>query len=107
MKPLDEILERINKAKDAYDILKLSQISEQSEILRSLSISYSDLNDHRVKAKETWDFHYFEHQGSNAAREKYADLKCSELYLLRRTMESTKVLIEAVRSTISAAKLDR
>lgn len=107
MKQLETILERINKAKDDYDTLKLSQISEQSEILRSLSICYSDLNDHRIKAKETWDYHYFEHKGSNAAREKYADLKCSELYLLRRTMESTKILIESVRSTISAAKLDR
>lgn len=107
MKDLNTILERIQTAKETYDTLKLSQVSDQSQILRELTVSYHDLSDHRISAWEDWNYHYFEHQGSNAAKEKYADFKVKELYLIRRTMESTKVLIECVRSTISAAKLEQ
>ena len=107
MKPLEEILNRIQAAKEAYDTLKLSQVSDQSRILRELSISYHDLNDHRIDTREDWMFNYNEAVGSNAYREKYADHKVPELYKIRRVMESTKVLIECVRSTISAAKLEQ
>jgi len=106
MKDLNTILERIRTSRDIYDTCKLSQVAEQSTILRELSVCYSELTDHRIKAREDWMFYYFEHQGSNAAKEKYADYKIPELYLIRRTMESTKVLIDSVRSTLSSAKAD-
>lgn len=104
MKPLQAILERIRTAKSTYDTLKLSQVPDQSEILRELSVSYHDLNEHRIEARENWMFHYNEAKGTNAFREKFADHKVPELYLIRRNMEATKILIDTVRSTISAAK---
>ncbi len=106
MKPLNEILERIQVAKETYDCLKLTQVSDQSRILRELSVSYHDLNDHRIEARENWMFHYNESKGSNAYREKFADHKVPDMYKIRRVMEATKTLIECVRSTISAAKID-
>lgn len=106
MKPLIQVLDRIQQAKETYDTLKLTQVSDQSQILRELSISYHDLSDHRIEAREEWMDYYNEAKGSNAHKERYADSKVPELYKIRRIMESTKILIDSVRSTISAAKLE-
>jgi len=107
MKDLNEILSNIQEAKGNYDNCKLSLVADQTEILRMLSLAYSDLSEHRIEANEKWNIEYFKQQGSNALRSKEADRIVPELYLLRRTMESTKILIDTVRSTLSSARSDR
>jgi hypothetical protein len=104
---LQDVLTRIRENKDKYDNCQLSLVADQTEILRSLSISYSDLSEHRIEENNNWNEAYFEAQGSNAFRSKEADRKVPQMYLLRRTMESTKILIDTVRSTLSTAKMDR
>jgi len=102
---LEEVLKRIREARDKYDTLKLSLVPDQMEILRELSVCYSFLSDFRIDAKEEHNNFYFQSNGkSHASKEREADKQCPELYLIRRSMESTKVLIEAVRSTLSGAK---
>lgn len=103
MKPLEDILSRIVQARETYDTCKLSLRAEQSEILRELSVSFADLTDHRISAREDWMFHYNQIDGSNPVREKYADHKVPELYKIRRVMDATKILIDSVRSTLSKA----
>ena len=107
MKDLDKILKNIRDAKDEYENCKLSLVADQTEILRKLSIAYSDLSEHRIEANDSWNIEYFKQQGSNALRSKEADRIVPQLYLIRRTMESTKILIDTVRSTLSSAKNDR
>lgn len=107
MKELTDILNRIIENKDKYDMCKLSLLPEQTEILRALSICYSDLSEHRIEENNRWNTEYFKAEGTNAFRVKEADRNVPEMYLLRRTMESTKILIDTVRSTLSTAKMDR
>ena len=105
MKNLNTILERIESAKERYDTLKLSFISDQMEILRDLSVSYSDLTEHRIEATEVHRGYYFKsEEKSHAAKEREADLKCPELYLIKRNMDDCIILIKAVTSTLSSAK---
>lgn len=107
MKDLETICTDISQAVDNYHTLKLSQVSEQSEILRELSVNYAYLTDHRIKAKEDWESFYFQSKGtSHAAKQREADQKAPELYMIRKLMDSTRIVIDSVRSTISAAKHD-
>lgn len=107
MKPLNEITSNLIAAKELYENCKLSLPADQIEILRTLSVAYSDLSDHRIEANEKWNSVYFKTQGSNALRSKEADKEVPEMYMIRRTMDSTKILIDAVRSTLSSARNDR
>jgi hypothetical protein len=107
MKSLNQIAERIIENKERYDNCKLSLIADQTEILRALSICYSDLSEHRIEENNRWNAEYFKAEGTNAFRVKEADRKVPEMYAIRRTMESTKVLIQSVISTLSSAKLDK
>ena len=100
---LEETLEQINKAVDDYHTLKLSLVSEQSEILRNLSTGLYHLELFRVEAHEKWQSVYFNSEGkTNAAKEKEADFKVPELYKIRRIMTGAKIVTDAVRSTISS-----
>lgn len=107
MKTLDEIKDNLIAAKEKYENCKLSLVPEQSEILRALSLAYSDLSEHRIEANDNWNEIYFKKQGSNALRSKEADKEVPEMYMIRRTMDSTKILIDTVRSTLSSARNER
>ena len=104
MRELTEILERIQRARDYYDQCKLGLPADQSEVLRALSVSYSELADYRVEYHNAWLDAYNEAQGTNAAKEREADNKVRELYLCRQIMATTKELISSIRSTLSTAK---
>lgn len=104
MRTLEEITDRIKEARDRYELCKLSQVADQMEILRTLSICYHELDEYRIDAYNLYMDYYNKKDGSNPIKDKYASTKVPELYLLRRTMESTNLLIKAVISTLSTAK---
>lgn len=105
MRDLNEICTQVNDNIDRYRIQKLSLISDQSDMLRNMSCCYADLADHRVHEHETWESYYMNSKAtSNAAKKTESDIKVPQLYMIRKTMEKTKIIIEALRSTISAAK---
>lgn len=102
MKPLHEILEQIDEAVDTYHTLQLKMVLEQSEILRKLTTGLYFLEQHRVEAKEKWNSTYFQSQGkTNAAKEREADIKCPEIYQIRRIMTGGYKVVDSIRSTIS------
>jgi len=98
---LEEALDQINKAVGDYHTLKLSLVSEQSEILRNLSTGLYYLELYRVEYKELWNDAYHKKEGSNPVKIAEADFKTPELYKIRRIMNGCKTVIDAVRSTIS------
>lgn len=105
MKTLNEVLEEINNSIDKYHTLQLKQVIEQSEILRSLTSSLFWLEKYRVEAHEKWNSTYFQSQGkSGAAKEREADLKVPELYMIRRIMTGGYKVVDSIRSTISIHK---
>lgn len=105
MKPLQSILDRIETSKDKYDQCQISFVSDQSEILRDLSSAYYDLTEHLIEEKERSRSFYFQSTASShAAKEREVDMKCPELYHIRKVMEATEKLIDCVRSTLSKAK---
>lgn len=104
MKSLEEILDRINTAKDRYDQCKLSLAADQKEILRDLSSAYYDLTEIRVEEKEKARSYYFQSTASShAAKEREVDFKCPEYYKIKEVLKATEKLIDAVRSTLSKA----
>ncbi len=104
MRELTEILERINKARDYYDQCKLGLPADQSEVLRALSVSLSELAEYRIEYHNAWLDIYNMTSGTNAHKEREADNKVRELYLVRQIMATTKELISSIRSTLSASK---
>ena len=102
MRGLNEILTEINEAVDKYHTLQLKAFIDQSEILRSLTSSLFWLEKFRVEAHEKWNSIYFQSQGkSGAAKEREADLKVPELYMIRRIMTGGYKVVDSIRSTIS------
>lgn len=105
MKPLTEILAKIDLATEKYDLCKIGDTHTQSEILKEMSVALYFLTPHRIDAHGAWLGAYYEcKEKSAAAKEKYADNKVPELYLIRHFMQSGHKIIDSLRSTISANK---
>lgn len=104
MKDLNEILSDISKCIDDLEVKKIGFIQERTEILERLSFNYYWLTEHRDKAHKDWMSIYFQASGSNAAKEKEADNEVPELYTIRHFMSSTKLVIDSLRTSISANK---
>lgn len=105
MKDLKEILANIDNCIEKYETCKLSFVADQSEILQTLSTNLHWLEQHRVKAHADWMSYYFNSKGkSNAEKEREAELKCPELYMIRHFIASGRLVFDSVRSTLSANK---
>lgn len=105
MKDLETILQTLNNSIEKYETKQLSLTDDQCDILRDISTSLYWLEQHRVKAHADWMSYYFNSKGkSNAEKEREADQKCPELYMLRHFISSGKVVFDSVRSTLSANK---
>lgn len=105
MKPLDEIMTEVNKCIDDLETTKLSFTQPRSEILDKLSTNYYHLTDHRVKFHEDWMSVYFNSKAkSHSAKERESDIKCPEMYKIRHVMSSVKLVIDSLRTSISANK---
>lgn len=104
MRDLIEILTEIGDTNDKFRTLKLSFISEQTEMLRTFSCCYGDLVDHKDFYKDQWLDSYNLHKGSNAAKKGFANSEVRELALIRLKMTAVKVQIDTLRTSISANK---
>ena len=105
MKPLNEILGEIDACIDRLDTLKLNLTHDRTEMLDKLSINYYHLTSHRTKFNEDWMSVYFNSKAtSSAAKEREADMRVPELYITRHFMSSTKLVIDSLRTSISATK---
>lgn len=105
MKDLTEILTSISDNIDKLETLKLSFTQPRSEVLDSLSSDYFWLTEHRIKFNEDWMSVYFNSKAtSSAAKEREADMRVPELYKIRHMMSSTKLVIDSLRTSISANK---
>ena len=105
MKDLTEILAKIDNCTERYETLQLGLISDQAEILRDMVTSLHWLEQHRVKAHSDWMSYYFNSKGkNNAEKEREADQKCQDLYLIRHFISSGRLVCDGLRSTLSANK---
>ncbi len=104
MRDLNEILENIVSSNDRFRILKLSDTHTQSEILRDLSCSYSDLILWKDHFRNAWLDAYNEESGSNAKKEREADSRVREYEKVKDLLRAIDNQMDAIRSTISANK---
>lgn len=104
MRPLPEILAKIDSATERYETKQLGLISDQAEILRDLSVALHFLVPHKIEAHTRWLEKYYEHKGSNPQKERHADKEVPELYMIRHFLNSGYKVMESLRSTISANK---
>ena len=105
MRDLNEILTKINEANDKYEVCKLGDTHTQSEILQTLSTYYLHLTEYRVKFNDDWMSVYLNSKAnSSAAKEREADTRVPELYKIRHFMSNTKLVIDSLRTSISANK---
>jgi hypothetical protein len=102
---LTEILTNINNLVEKLDTLKLGLTHDRVEVLDKLAINYYRLTEHRDRAHKDWMSVYFNSKAnSNAAKEKEEGARVPELYKLSRLMSSTKLVIDSLRTSISANK---
>lgn len=101
---LAEILNNIEGAILRYKNLNLSEVSEQSDILRDLGVNLYLLAQERANAKERWLSAYMSATGSNAAREKQADNAVPERDKIRYLYDAATRVETDIRSTLSERK---
>jgi hypothetical protein len=105
MKPIDEILLRVNKTMDSIEQTKIGATHNRTEQLEDLALCFHWLTEHRDKAHKDWMSYYFGSKAnSSAAKEREADMRCPELYTIRHLMTSVKLVIDSLRTSISANK---
>lgn len=104
MRELNDILTDISEANEKYRTLKLSFTLDQSDILRTLSCCYVDLVEHKRQARESWLDVYNMIDGTNAAKEREADMQVKEYDLIKDVMKAVDIQIQTIRSTLSANK---
>ena len=105
MRDLNEILTNVNKCIENLDTLELGLTHPRSEVLDKLSICYYWLTSHRDKAHKNWMSVYFNSKAnSSAAKEREADMRVPELYTIRHFQSSVKLVIDGLRTSISANK---
>lgn len=105
MKDLNEILANIETAIERYENCKLGLVHEQAEIARDLSVNLHYLTAHRKQAHEDWLSVYMNSKAtSSAAKEREADIKVGELYMIRHITTSANKVLDILRSTISINK---
>lgn len=105
MKPITDIIAKIDDCINRYETCKLSFTQDQSEILRDLSSQLYYLTEHKVEAQKKWMSVWFHSKGkSEAAREREADHQVPELYMIRQFLTSGNKCLESMRSTLSSFK---
>lgn len=105
MRPLTEVLEKINKAVSDYETKELGLIHDQAEILRNLSTGIYFLAEHKTYYHNLWMALYFQcKETTAAAKERFADKNCPELYKVRQIMAAATKVQDSLRSTISINK---
>ena len=102
MKPLTETLTVIDNAIEKYQTLDLKLVRDQSEILQQLTTALYDLAKHRVDYHEKFNSVYLNSQAkTNAGKEKEAELKVPELYMIRHLDRKAGKVEDTIRGTIS------
>lgn len=106
MRELDEILIDIARYIEMYQNMKLKLVSDQSNILRSLTTNLAQLEVYRADYYDLWLDVYFKQKNgvSNAAAEKLADKEVKELHHIRKIMRGAYKVCDSIRSTISVNK---
>lgn len=108
MKQLEEILSNIRASIDTYEGMFLEDYKKLSEILRILTANLFYLESHRINAYKKWHDVYFNcKETTNAAKERIADKKVQELYMIRRTMHAAYKIVDGLRSQISIYKKEK
>ncbi|MCP4354351.1 MAG: hypothetical protein GY793_01720 [Proteobacteria bacterium] len=106
MRELEDILIDINRYIELYQNMKLKLVSDQTNILRSLTTNLAQLETYRADYYDLWLDVYFQQKGSvsNAAAEKIADKEVNELHKIRKIMRGGYKVCDSIRSTISVYK---
>ena len=105
MKDEIEILAEVARYIEMYQEMKLKLVSDQSNILRSLTTNLAQLETYRADYYDEWLDVYFKHKDlSNAAREKLADKEVPQLHRIRKIMRGSYAVVNSIRSTISVNK---
>jgi len=107
MKELEDILQDIQDTIEKYQNMKLKLVAEQSDYLRTLTTNLAQLEIYRADYYDEWLDVYFKNKNNgetNAASEKIADVKISELHTIRKIMRGGYKVCDAIRSTISIYK---
>ena len=105
MKDDIEILAEISRYIEMYQEMKLKLVSDQSNILRSLTTNLAHLETYRADYYDEWLDVYFRNKDlSNAAREKIADKEVPQLHRIRKVMRGGYKVTDSIRSTISVNK---
>lgn len=95
---LEEVLEKIS---EIVLIWNSGQYKDLHEMRRQITSNLFFLSHYQIEAKKEWMFKYYNcNEGSNAAREKWADMQVPELYQCRKISETGKGVAIAIGEEI-------
>lgn len=101
---LTEILTTINTQVELYETLKLNIVSDQSEILRTLTIQNYYLEQHLDKEEVIWQDYYDKFESKTHQRkEQFANFSHPEYKKLKRIINRVDIIQGVIRSTMKHA----
>ncbi len=87
MKEFTEVLLNIDTIIENYESGVFRPLNDYS---RELSCNMYFLIKHQIEFKSLWNAAYHRHEGTNAAKERYADDTVPQLYMCRKIWEAAK-----------------
>lgn len=104
MRPLTTILDTINTQIELYETLKLNLVSDQSEILRTLTVQNYYLEEHLDKEEAIWQEYYDKFDSKTHQRkEQFANFSHPEYKKLKRIINRVDIIQGVIRSTMKHA----
>jgi hypothetical protein len=95
------VLDKISEIVQRYDSPEILQDEKLKDMHRHLSANLYFLNEHRIAFKKSWDAYYSQSkEGTNAAKERYADRMCPERYMARRLFDAGENVLISINNQL-------
>ena len=104
---MNEILDKIDEIIIEYDGGKWYSADDLRLILRSLSVNYYYLTKHNIEYAQSHNMVIYNFKGSDAAGQRFAELKVPELRKTRKLLMAADRVINSIRSEISILKKEQ
>ena len=104
---MKEILDKISEIIIKYDGGEWQSVDNLRLLLRSLSANYYYLTKHNIEYAQSHNMVIYNFKGSDAAGQRFAELKVPELRKTRKILYATNIVINAIRSEISILRTEQ
>ncbi len=103
---MKDILNNISELVNKYDSGEWVSVDNLRVILRELSSGYYYLTKFNIEYAREWNMEVYNFKGSDAAGQRFADLKVPELRHTRKILTAVSKVLDSIRSEIAIIRTE-